>query len=443
MAANFIRFLKHLGVPTTKTEMSFGVTRDGGDFEWSGNSLGAIFAQKWSFLSLRRWRLIFDIVRFNQFALDVIINEEESSSNPSKTSRNKKARQYDQESIGDYLDREGYSQTFKDDYLIPMTAMVWSTTPDKCSLHFPALTLIRFMWNHHLLNTITERAAWLTIPGGTKQYIAAVVKDFPQDRIHLNTKVTAVVPETKGKVMLRANGEDLLFDHVVLATHGDQAFDIIRSVATKQEAEVLGGFRTNHNIAVLHSDLSLMPQRKITWSAWNFITESPFPPTGTSNVAKICLTYWMNLLQGIPDQKYGPVLVTLNPLHPPATELTQGVWEYSHPLYDAKAVKSQKLLPTIQNQRGVSYCGAWTKYGFHEDGFSSGLSAAINHLDAALPFDFVDSTFSRGQRPMLTLRNHLARLAIQLVQLWIVILGICLSALSMQPKQSSKKVKRG
>lgn len=425
--------------------MSFGVTRDGGDFEWSGNSLRAIFAQKWSMLSPRRWRLIFDIVRFNQFALDVVISADESSNDPSKTSvgtaTGKPVRQYEQESIGEYLEREGYSQTFKDDYLIPMTAMVWSTTPDKCSLHFPALTLIRFMWNHHLLNTITERAAWLTIPGGTKQYIDAVMKSFPRERVHLNTKVTAVVPETKGKVVLRANGKDLTFDHVILATHGDTAFDLLKPVATKHEAEVLGGFRTNHNIAVLHSDLSLMPKRKVTWSAWNFITESPFPPTGTSNVSKICLTYWMNLLQHIPQERYGPVLVTLNPLHPPATELTQGVWEYSHPLYDAKAVSAQKLLPTIQNRRGISYCGAWTKYGFHEDGFSSGLAAAVDHLGADLPFEFVDSTFSRGQKPVLTLRNHLARLAIRLVQLWIIVISSFLGLLSARPRHSSRKAK--
>lgn len=421
--------------------MSFGVTRDGGDFEWSGNSFRAIFAQKWSLFSLRRWRLIFDIVRFNQFALDVIINENESSNPSSKANAGNATRQPQKESIGEYLDREGYSQTFKDDYLIPMTAMVWSTTPDKCSLLFPALTLVRFMWNHHLLNTISGGAAWLTIPGGTKQYIDAVIKDFPKDHIHLNTEITAVTPNDDGTVTICGNGQDLSFDHVILATHGDQALKILRPVATKQEVEVLEGFRTNHNIAVLHSDLSLMPQRRITWSAWNFVTESPFPPTATSNVSKICLTYWMNLLQHIPEKQYGPVLVTLNPLHPPETELTQGVWEYSHPLYDAKAISSQKLLPTIQNRRGISYCGAWTKYGFHEDGFSSGLAVAVDHLGAELPFDFVDSTFSRGQKPTLTLKNHLARVAIQFVQLWIVVFATILKALGMQPQHTGKKLK--
>jgi len=253
--------------------MSFGVTRDGGDFEWAGTSLGAIFAQKWSSFSPRRWRLIFDIIRFNRFAVDVIINEDESEQRPSDRSHSRPAQFHRRMSIGEYLDHEGYSQSFKDDYLIPITAMIWSTTPDKCSLHFPAVTLIRFMWNHHLLDTITERPNWLTIPGGAKQYIDAVMRDFPQQQVHLNSKVTAATPEIKGKVTLRVNGEDLLFDHVILATHGDQALDIVKSVATKQELDVLSGFSMNHNIAVLHSDLSLMPHRRVTWSAWNFVTE--------------------------------------------------------------------------------------------------------------------------------------------------------------------------
>ena len=146
-------------------------------------------------------------------------------------------------------------------------------------------------------------------------------------------------------------------------------------------------------------------------------------------MSKVCLTYWMNLLQHIPEKDFGPVLVTLNPLTPPDPQLSQGIWEYSHPLYNSIAIKSQKMLPRIQNTRGISYCGAWTKYGFHEDGFSSGLSAAINHLGAHLPFPFVDSTFSRGLRPNLTLKNRLARLMILAIQLAIVLSSLTLKIL--------------
>lgn len=160
-----------------------------------------------------------------------------------------------------------------------------------------------------------------------------------------------------------------------------------------------------------------MPTRPITWSSWNYITTSP-SPTSTPSV---CLTYWMNLLQHIPRSKFGHVLVTLNPLHPPDPSLTQGSWTYNHPLYNSAAIRSQEILSRIQNTRGISYAGAWTKYGFHEDGFSSGLKVAMEHLGADLPFKFVDSTFSRGRRPVLGWMDYTVRGLIHLVRfgLWL------------------------
>lgn len=402
--------------------MTFGVSRDQGNFEWAGTSLSSIFAQKRNIFSLRMWRLIFDIIRFNEFALDILQHEEESENDPITETERKQRTSASQESIGDYLDREGYSQAFRDDYLIPMTAAVWSTGPDKCSLHFPAVTLVRFMWNHHLLSTIAKRPDWMTIPGGSKQYIDTVIRGFPKNQIHLKTKATSLTPTPAGKVVLTAKNIEHEFDHVILATHGDQALEILQPVATKQEIDILSGFKTSRNVAVLHSDLSLMPKRRIAWTSWNYITESPFPPTGQGNISKVCLTYWMNLLQHLPEDKFGQILVTLNPLNMPDPRLAYGIWEYSHPLYNAEAITSQRLLPKIQNTRNISYCGAWTKYGFHEDGFSSGLSVAVNHLGAKLPFEFVDSTFSRGRKPVLTLRNYLLRICILLIQIVILML---------------------
>ena len=409
--------------------MTFGVSRDQGRFEWAGTSLSSVFAQKENIFSLRMWRLIFDIVRFNEFAVDVLMKEEESENDPA-VHAGKGTNKPCQESIGEYLDREGYSKSFRDDYLIPMTAAVWSTSPDKCSLHFPAITLIRFLWNHHLLSTIAHRPDWMTIPGGTNQYIDAVLKDFPKDRIHLKSKVTKIVPSKSGSVTISVSGKEETFDHVILATHGDQALHILKPAATEEEVDILSGFQTSRNIAVLHSDLSLMPRRRVAWSAWNYITESPFPPSGEGNVSKVCLTYWMNLLQHIPEGKYGPILVTLNPLTMPDPRLAQGIWEYSHPMYNAEAIRSQKLLPRIQNTRSITYCGAWTKYGFHEDGFSSGLAAAINHLGASLPFEFVDSTFSRGRRPVLTWKNHLLRIVVLTIHVLILLGGRLLDNIS-------------
>ncbi|KAA6414841.1 MAG: amine oxidase [Lasallia pustulata] len=423
---NFIAFLKEVGVPTVPTEMTFGVSRDQGYFEWAGTSLSAVFAQRANVLRPRMWRMIFDIIRFNQYALDLLSKKEESEEDPSgsngtgaKFNINDKPRH--QESIGDYLDREGYSEGFRDDYLIPMTAAVWSTSPEKCTLEFPAVTLVRFMWNHHLLTAAGARPPWLTIKGGSEQYINAVMAGFPSQRLHLNTSIKSLRILDNDQIALQSSGgQECVFDHVILATHGDQAMDIIRDIATNAEKDILSGFKTSTNTAILHSDLSLMPTRQVAWSAWNYITRTS---SSSDAVSTICLTYWMNLLQHIPMSKFGPVLVTLNPITPPDPNLTQGTYSYAHPLYNSTAIRSQRLLPRIQNNRGISYAGAWTKYGFHEDGFSSGLKVAVEHLGAELPFEFVDSTFSRGRTPRLGWRDYVVRIFVLLVQLLINIAG--------------------
>lgn len=254
--------------------MTFGVSRDAGAFEWAGTSLSAVFAQRRNIFNVRVWRMLFDVVRFNQFALDLLHTEDESEEDPNtpgagESEKKKPSPQREQESIGDYLTREGYSAAFRDDYLIPMTAAVWSTSPDKCSLDFPAVTLVRFMWNHHLLTTVAARPAWMTIKGGSQQYIDALLKDFPKDRIHLSTPITAVtsLEDEDGKVQVRVRTstgrrkeEGETFDHIILACHGDTATDIIRAGnALEEELEIMSGFKTSENVAYLHSDLSVRP----------------------------------------------------------------------------------------------------------------------------------------------------------------------------------------
>lgn len=418
--------------------MTFGVSRDNGAFEWSGTSLGAIFAQWTNFFSPRMWRMIFDIVRFNQFALDLLHNEDESEHAPSGTTnghmngttKSEVKKIHDKprslESIGSYLERGGYSDAFSQDYLIPMTAAVWSTSPEKCALDFPAMTLVRFMWNHHLLTTVAARPSWMTIPGGSQQYIDAVMKDFPASNVHLRTHV-AGVEDINDKVILQfddVNKGEELFDHVILACHGDQALDIIRDGGTQEERDILAGFQTTVNTAVLHSDLSLMPRRRAAWSAWNLMTRSLHDVARTTEGEEakddaVCLTYNMNILQHLPVSEVGDVLVTLNPVESPNPQTVQGTWTYHHPLYNERMIQSQKALPSIQNTRNISYCGAWTKYGFHEDGFSSGLKVAMEHLDAKLPFEFTDSTFSRGRRPQFGYADYLVRLIVWYLLLWI------------------------
>lgn len=184
-----------------------------------------------------------------------------------------------------------------------------------------------------------------------------------------------------------------------------------------------------------------MPRNETTWSSWNYLTKTS--PSG-GDVATVCLTYWMNLLQHIPASTYGDIFVTLNPLHWPKAETVQGSWTYHHPLYTSAAIWSQERLPLIQNRRGISYAGAWTKYGFHEDGFSSGLKVAMEHLGAEVPFEFVDSTFSRGRRPQLGWQDQVTRIIILLVHIAVLIGGVLISNLGLgkwSKKSTSRKQK--
>jgi len=246
------------------------------------------------------------------------------------------------------------------------------------------------------------------------------MKGFPPNHVFLKTPVESLTNDDEGKVVVHLeNGKSEVYDHVIVATHGDQAKALILPEADFEEREILSGFQTSKNTAILHSDLSLMPKSREAWSSWNYITKSS--PI-SSNIDQVCLTYNMNILQHIPVETFGHVLVTLNPLHLPPPELVQGRYAYSHPLYNSTAIRSQSLLSRIQNTRGISYCGAWTKYGFHEDGFSSGLKVAQDHLGAQLPFKFKDSTFSRGRRPVLGLADLLLRLWIVIIQLFVIVI---------------------
>ncbi|KAG8160241.1 hypothetical protein KVR01_009777 [Diaporthe batatas] len=427
---NFINFLSKVDVQTEPTEMTFGVSRDHGLFEWAGTSLDSVFTQRRHIFSPRMWRMIFDIVRFNQFALDLLAEDDEQrttayhvngTGNGYGNGRHTPKLAKVEETIGEYLSREGYSDAFRDDYLIPMTAAVWSTSPDKCTLEFPAVTLVRFLWNHHLLSTIATRPAWLTIKEGSQSYIDAVMKGFPPNHLFLNTPVKSVTNEGDGRVRIHLHdGKSEVYDHVILATHGDQAYEIIKDTATAEERSIMSKFKTSKNTAVLHSDLTHMPASRKAWSSWNYMTLSS-PWSGKSNIDQVSLTYNMNILQHIPPSTFGDVLVTLNPLHEPDPKTVQGRYEYTHPLYNGESVRAQALLTKIQNRRGISYAGAWTKYGFHEDGFSSGLRVAKDHLGARLPFEFVDSTYSRGRAPVHGLTDHFVRLVILLIHVFVVL----------------------
>ncbi|KAI9036614.1 amine oxidase [Aspergillus affinis] len=417
---NFISFLKAINIPTEKSEMTFSVSRDWGRFEWAGNSLASVFAQRSNLFSWQMWRMLFDILRFNLFALDLLRDEQTSP--------------IDNLSVGQYLDDEGYSPHFRDNYLIPMTAAIWSTSPDKCFSDFPVITLVLFMWNHHLIDTFSVRPPWLTLKNKARSYIDAVLADIPSDRVHLNTPIRSVTNDLSGQVLLTTEqGVKKKYDHAIVATHAPEALSLISHSATNKEREILSEFETSQNTAVLHSDTAFMPQNRKTWSAWNYQT--------TKDSTQPSLTYNSNILQGIPTSKYGDVLVTLNPLRSPAPATVQGTYSYAHPLLTAGAMKAQSLLSGIQGTRGISYAGGWTKFGFHEDAFTSGSKVAVEQLGAKLPFKLVDSELSRGKVPELTRSMVLLRLCFQVLHFALTWVVWILEILASRDIQIGKRVK--
>ncbi|KAJ7764631.1 FAD/NAD(P)-binding domain-containing protein [Mycena maculata] len=375
---NFIKFLKLQGVKILPTEMTFSVSRDGGVFEWAGSNLMTIFCQPHRLIDPNMWRLIYDVLRFNACARSIITADA--------------AAEY---SIGEYLDREGYSDSFKDNYLIPMTACIWSTPPEKCALEFPARTLIQFLNNHHLLQ-ITGKPSWLTLEDGSRVYVNKILEKLPTAQLHLSTPIKAVSTGEGNTVQVTTEGGATeTYDHVIFACHSDTVLSILEAGegVTAKEKEILGMFQWNRNEAVLHSDIKLMPQSRLAWSCWNYLTQSVVDSKGErkANSDQVSLTYGMNDLQHIPESKFGPVLVSLNPPFEPREGTLAGRYRYDHPVLDAQAVRAQKRMPAIQRIRGISYAGAYLKYGFHEDGFASGLAVAQNLLTsteaATLPFE--------------------------------------------------------
>lgn len=423
---NFLQFLAlpDVNVPVVPTEMTFSVSRDRGEFEWAGKDLTTLFCQIQNLFKPGMWRMIWDIFRFNASARRLMEDDFRATCNPKS-----------ELSIGEYLKKEDYSNEFINDYLIPMTAAIWSTPPDTCALDFPARTLIRFMHNHHLLQ-IVGKPKWLTIPGGSHKYVRRILSALPASQLHLSTPIQAIsTTPSSSKVTIQLPSSIEEFDHVILATHSNTSLNILRqgNGMTKNEERILGSFAWNKNRAVLHTDIDLMPKRRAAWSCWNYLTSSEINIRGEkrANANEVALTYCMNHLQHIDEQTHGPVLVTLNPPFEPRPELVVGQSSYEHPIMSAKSIAAQAELPTIQNIRGISYAGAWTKYGFHEDGFTSGLKAAASislpDLRISLPFTIASPDRESGSVVMRRLGESVFAVAetTRRMVLWmLVVLGV-------------------
>lgn len=338
---------EQLGVATQTTSMSFAVSLDHGRFEWCGDTFRSIFAQKRNLVSPRFLWMLSDILRFN-----------------ARAKRDLETGALCGLTFGDYIASRRISNALRDDYIVPMIAAIWST-PAARMLDFPAESLIRFLDNHRLIHM--KRPIWETVTGGSRVYVQRMLEQF-SGRLLLGTTVESIERGPAGVTIRDNQGGVERYDALVMAAHTDQALRMI-SDPTEAELSVLNGIGYRANEVWLHRDASLMPKRRDAWAAWNYLGASD----GSSR-REITVTYWMNRLQNI-DPAH-PIFITLNPPRPPREDLTFGVYDYSHPQFDTAALAAQERLKSIQGQNSTWYCGAWTRYGFHEDGLSSGLEAA-------------------------------------------------------------------
>jgi uncharacterized protein len=335
---NLIALFEHLGIATRATDMSFAVSLDQGRFEYAAPGL---FAQRRNLLRPRFWSMLSEILRFYRQAPEDL----SELTDPQLT-------------LGDYLKRQGFSEAFRDDHLLPMAAAIWSS-PAHALMDYPAEAFIRFCGNHGLLKLV-GRPLWRTVEGGSRVYVERLARAIPD--IRLDRGVTAVRRSGEGVVVHDSQGGVERFDHVVIGAHADQALAMLAE-PTPREREVLGVFRYSRNLTVLHTDQSLMPRRRRAWASWNYI--------GADD--GLCVTYWMNRLQGLGGQD---LFVTLNPPRPPRPDTLLRSELYEHPIFNPAAIQAQKQLWSLQGQGGVWFCGAHFGAGFHEDGLQSGLAVA-------------------------------------------------------------------
>jgi predicted NAD/FAD-binding protein len=351
---NLVRLFETLGVETAASEMSFSVQARATGLEWSGSDFNGVFAQRRNLMRPRFLAMLAEILRFNRLATAIA---------------DRGGEQDLAEPIAAFLARHGFGESFRDWYFLPMIGCIWSCPTDQM-LQFPVSTLIRFCHNHGLIQ-LADRPQWRTVRGGAKHYVAKLL--IPIDDARLNTPVRAVkrLPSGEGQagVVVHTDAGAERFDDVVMACHSDQSLALLADASAGERA-VLGAIRYHPNRAVLHTDVSVMPQRRRAWAAWNYERA----PALASEPSAVCLHYWLNRLQPLPWQT--AVMVSLNPARPINPATVVGEYQYSHPVFDLAAIQAQRQLPQIQGRSHLWFCGAWTRYGFHEDGLSSALEVA-------------------------------------------------------------------
>ena len=352
---NLIALFAHLGVASRETDMSFSVSLEQGGFEYAAP---ALFAQRRNVLRPRFWSMLSEVLRFYREAPAALATLEDPNL-----------------SLGAFLQRGRFSAAFRDDHLLPMAAAIWSSPPEAL-LDYPAASFLRFCDNHGLLQ-LADRPLWRTVTGGSRAYVDKIAAALG-DGVRLGRDVVEVRRLADGVVVGERNGHRERFDQVVIATHADQALAML-DAPTEAERRALGAFRYSRNLAILHTDPALMPKRRRAWASWNYIGDA----------GGLCVTYWMNRLQGLPGQD---LFVTLNPPQPPSPDTLLRSELYEHPIFDAAASRAQGELWDLQGEGGVWFCGAHFGAGFHEDGLQSGLAVAEQLGGVRRPWSVADES---------------------------------------------------
>ena len=336
-----------LDTPVEKSDMAFAASIDGGRIEYGLHSTRAIFAQKSNLAKPAFWRMLADISRFNR-GVKALADE------PGLT-------------LGDALDRLNMGQWHRQYFLLPLSGAVWSASPEQM-LEFPLATFVRFFENHGLL-TINDQPQWHTVVGGSRVYVEQLVAAIVARGgvIHTGAPIEHVSRNREGVSVKSSGQETQAFDDVVFACHSDQALALLGD-PDPEEQRILGAMRYAPNKVILHDDPSVMPKRRVCWASWNY--------QGKANITDpdMTVTYWMNRLQGIPEDV--PLFVTLNPSTLIRDEHVFDATEPSHPVFDQPAIEAQAALPGIQGKRNTWFCGAYSRYGFHEDGLLSAVNVA-------------------------------------------------------------------
>ena len=354
-----IGLFAELQVQTSTSDMSFSVQtpRASGQraMEWSGSNLNTVFAQRSNLLSPTFLGMLRDVLRFNTLANALADRGQDHAL---------------MQPLGEFLETHKFGSAFRHWYLLPMLGCIWSCPTDQM-LQFPVATMVRFCHNHGLIQVV-NRPQWFTVTGGAKHYVEKLLQHIPHT--HLQTRVERIERNDIGVHVFTASGSED-FDGVVLACHADQALSLLAQPSPQEQA-LLGAIRYHPNKAVLHTDTSVLPKKKLAWAAWNYERATDL---GLES-SRVCLHYWINRLQPLPFSQ--DVVVSLNPVRAIDPSKVLGEYDYAHPVFDLGAIKAQSQLPRLQGQQNTWYAGAWMGYGFHEDGFKAGRDAALGILAA-------------------------------------------------------------